>query len=127
PARPIRTCRSAGGPVTYPREAYPVAVYSSDTRAALESIRVESTADSVMLWICGLMIGASRGMDDTHLEAAQETAWAISQAAERFGAQIRAELEKRQAAREAESSAAAMRAAARSAEAPDHYPTFSGG
>lgn len=104
--------------VNLPADAFPVAVYSDDRRATPDRFRVESSESAFILWLCGLHVGVSRTADDTHLQAAIATAYAISQAAERFGALVRDELERRQRAREAEPSAAAMRAAAFSHPAP---------
>lgn len=94
-----------------PPEVYPVAVYSSTQRATPDRIRVQATETSLVLIVDGLMIGVGRDEDDTHLHAAINTAMAISQSAERFGAQLRAELERRARLREAEPVHAAMRAA----------------
>lgn len=94
-----------------PPEVYPVAVYSCDRRATPGQVRVESSEAAILLWIDGLMIGVSRTADDTHLDAAMDTAYSISQASERFASLVRSERERRDRAREAEPAAAAMRAA----------------
>lgn len=94
-----------------PADAYPVAIYSSDQRATPDQFRAESSENALILWLCGGMVGVSRTADDSHLNAALDSAYAASQAAERFGALVRDELERRQRARQAEPAAAAMRAA----------------
>ncbi|MGW3346769.1 hypothetical protein ACWDA3_25950 [Nonomuraea rubra] len=100
-----------------PAEAFPVAVFSGERRATPDQFKVESSETAIILWLCGEMIGVSRTADDTNLQAALTAAFAVSQSAERYGALIRDELERRQRARVAEPTAAAMRAAQAAVEA----------
>lgn len=101
-----------------PPEAYPVAVHSSDMRATPDQFRAEASETAIILWMCGGMIGVARTADDTQLQAALASAYAASQAAERFGAQVREELGRRERARQAEPAAAALRAAEHAHPAP---------
>lgn len=102
-----------------PPEAYPYAVYSSNRRATPDQMRVESTETSICMWIDGLMIGVSRTESDTRLQGALNTSLHLSQAAERFGSLVRAELERRERTRQSEPIEAAMRAAAHATHPAD--------
>lgn len=93
-----------------PPQAYPVASYAENRPATPDMVRADATETAFMLWICGLMIGTSRDADDTKLRAGVDLSHRISQAAQRFGAEQRAELERRERDRQAELSQAATRA-----------------
>lgn len=96
-----------------PAEAYPVAVYSETHYLTPDRIRVVTTETSVQLWIGGLLVGRSLTADDTMIKAAIDAGFLMSQAAERFSAHLRAELDRRDRARTAEPIEAAGCAAER--------------
>jgi len=93
-----------------PDEAYPAAVYSGDAHITPATIRVDASETAFVLWIAQLMIGVSRTADDTRLQAALQVSEAISQSAERLGAYVRAELERRERERAADPTTLALRA-----------------
>ncbi|GIH76168.1 hypothetical protein [Planobispora longispora] len=96
--------------MNFPADAYPPALYSASQHTTPDTIRVESTEDAIIVWLTGLMIGVPRTADDTRLHAALDSAWRMGQALERYGSEIRAELERRERERAAEVLAAAARA-----------------
>jgi hypothetical protein len=102
-----------------PAEAYPVAIWSANRHLTPGQVRVEVTDRSLCLWLDGLMIGVSLDADDTKLQAALNAAYHVAHAAEQYGALIRKELDQRQGERQAEPSAAAMRAATDPATPPE--------
>ncbi|GIH69477.1 hypothetical protein [Sphaerimonospora thailandensis] len=101
-----------------PAEAYPVAVYSGHRHATPDTIRVEVAESTVLLWIDGLMIGTPLDADDTRLRAAIDTAYATSQACERYAAIVRAELERRDRERATAPAEAALLAATHHHDTP---------
>ncbi|WP_433445686.1 hypothetical protein [Nonomuraea sp. CA-141351] len=93
-----------------PADAYPVAVHAADRRVTPDSVRLESTPEALMLWIGDTMISVPLNGDDTKLQAALNLAWHTREVVERFGAQVRAQLDDRARARANEATAAAIRA-----------------
>ncbi|MGP3917640.1 hypothetical protein [Nonomuraea sp. 10N515B] len=101
-----------------PAESYPRAVYAADRHITPDTVSVEASETTLILWLAGIMVGVPRDADDTRLQASLHLAWHLSQTAERFGALVRAELEQRQRERTAAPIAAAMRAASHARLAP---------
>lgn len=96
-------------PPVLPVEAYPIASYGEARHTTPDAIRNDSTENAHLLYISGLIIGTPRGADDTRLRAGIDISRRISQAAERYGSELRAELERRERERQAELAAAAER------------------
>ncbi|MDH2425738.1 hypothetical protein [Sphaerisporangium sp. TRM90804] len=94
-----------------PAEAFPLAIYSADRHATPDTVHAQESEQALMLWISGLMLSTPRSADDTRLHAAIDMSRAIARAAERHGAQLRAELERRDRERQADKAEAAVRAA----------------
>ncbi|RCG21945.1 hypothetical protein DQ384_36410 [Sphaerisporangium album] len=89
-------------PHPLPIDAFPRAVFASDQRAVPEAIGVDQGEHTITLRAAGLMLSTPRQADDTRILGSIEAARLISQAAERYGALLRAELERRQREQQAE-------------------------
>lgn len=106
----------------HPTDAYPYAIYSDQNHVTPDTIRAEATERSISLRVHGLYISVDRHADNGRLAAGEDIAYCISQAAEQFGAHLRAERERREREAAEEQAAAAQRAAEHQPIPPQDRP-----
>ncbi len=102
-----------------PDSAYPSASYADGRHLTPRVIFATSTELAHLLYIGGQIIGTPRTADDTRLSAAIEMTQALSAASERHGAELRAELERRERDRQALTADATSAPSERSHPYPD--------